>query len=205
LRTELRPAAVLLGLLLLAAGAPVPAAAQDSRIAARLPAGLAGEIQRLVDSASAVGLPSEPLVLKALEGSSKGADSGRIVLAVRQLAARLDASRRELGPASTEPELVAAAAALRAGATPSALHALRGLRRGRPLVVPLSVLADLLGAGVPASEAWSSVEAIAASGAADAEFLQLRDRLTVGAAAPGLPPRGERTPLPGADAGTPRP
>jgi hypothetical protein len=194
-----------LGLALVIAGTASPLCAQDPRLSARLPGALAPEVQRLADSAAALGLPTEPLVLKALEGESKGADSARIMSAVRQLAGRLAIGRRELGAGSTEPELVAAAAALKAGAAPSTLRALRGLRRDRPLVVPLSVLADLLGAGIPAGEAWSSIEEIAASGGTDAAFLQLRDRLAGKASAPGLPPKPERAPLPGSDPGNSRP
>ena len=52
------------------------------------------------DSARAAGLPHEPLILKALEGASKGADSARIVTAVRALGGRLQEAARALGPAA---------------------------------------------------------------------------------------------------------
>lgn len=180
--------------------------AQDPRLTARLPAGTAAAIQHLVDSAAAHRLPDDPLVLKALEGESKGADSVRIVNAVRLLVTRLGISRQELGLQASEAELVAGAAALKAGAAPASLRALRALRQERPLVVPLSVLADLLTVGIPAAEAWSSVEQMASTGASDAQFIALRDRLT-GSAEPSrrLPPSPERPPVLGPDAPSSRP
>jgi hypothetical protein len=148
----------------------------------------------VADSASHGGLPTEPLVQKALEGESKGADSASIVRAVEALLERLRVARRALGGA-TEPELVAAAAALRAGADPATLGALRALRPGQPLVVPLSVLADIISAGVTPDRAWSSIREMAGTGAGDAAFLALRDRLTEGHGAPGaLPPEPRRPP-----------
>jgi hypothetical protein len=187
-----------LGVLLLATmlGASTAAAleAQEPRLAARLPVGVASATQRLVDSASHDALPTEPLVQKALEGESKGADSTSILRAVQALLERLRVARRALGSA-TEPELVAAAAALRAGASPASLGALRSLRPDRPLVVPLSVLADILAAGVAPERAWSSVREMASTGAGDAAFLALRDRLTDSrGTAEALPPESRRPP-----------
>lgn len=177
---------------------------QDARLVARLPAGIAAEVQRLTDSATRAGLPAEPLVQKALEGESKGADSAAIVRAVTGLSERLATARRSLGAAATEAELVAAAAALRAGATPGTLATLREIRPSLPLVVPLSVLADLLSAGVPPERAWTSIREVASTGAGDAAFLSLRDRLAdAPRAGPPLPPepgRPQSEPSP-----TPRP
>jgi hypothetical protein len=187
-------------------GNTAAAAAQDPRLTARLPTGTALAIEQLVDSAVALGLPADPLVLKALEGQSKGADSARIVSATRLLLTRLITSRQQLGTQATMAELVAGAAALKAGALPASLNSLRVLRHERPLVVPLSVLADLLTVGIPAAEAWRSVEQMASSGASDAQFIALRDRLT-GSADPGqrLPPSPERPPVPRPDAASSRP
>jgi hypothetical protein len=193
------------GFLALAALATAPLHAQDPRLG-RLPEATAAAVQRIVDSAVAQELPADPLVLKALEGNSKGADSARIVGAVRLLSMRLTAARQDLGGAATEAELVAAAAALRAGAASASLRTLRALRHDRSLVVPLGVLADLLTAGIPAPEAWSSVQEMATSGASDDQFLALRDRLTSSdAATRPLPPRPERPPLPGPGPSSVRP
>jgi hypothetical protein len=178
---------------MLGAGTAAALEAQEPRLAARLPAGVASAAQRLVDSAAHDSLPTEPLVQKALEGESKGADSASIVRAVQALLERLGVARRSLGRA-TEPELVAAAAALRAGASPASLGALRALRPDQPLVVPLSVLADIIAAGVPPERAWSSVREMARTGADDAAFLALRDRLTDARGTPEVLPPGSRRP-----------
>ena len=178
-----------------------PLAAQDARLAARLPQPIAREVQSLVDSAERAGLPGEPLVLKALEGQSKDADEARILSAVRGLLGRLAVGRQMLGEQSSAEELVAAAAALRAGATPATLGSLRALRGDRPLVVPLSVLADLLTVGVPAEQAWNSVRDMASQGAPDKAFLELREKYGGAAESPRSLPPGEEhpptTPVPG--------
>jgi hypothetical protein len=177
-------------------------AAQDARLSERLAPGPRLAVQRMVDSAAALGLPTEPLVRKALEGESKGADSGRIVAAVSTLFGHLRTARRLVGPDAEESELVAGAAALRAGAPPARLADLAALRPRARLAVPLSVLADLLASGIPSEEAWTSVYQMATRGAPDAAFLSLRNRLT-GADSrrpPSLPPAAERppaAPLPG--------
>lgn len=178
--------------------------AQDARLAARLAAGPRAAVQKLVDSATATGLPTEPLIRKALEGESKGADSTRILLAVQGLFAHLATARQLFGPEAQEPELVAGAAALRAGATNANLTRLASLRHHQQLTVPLSVLADLLASGVPVEQAWTSVYDMASRGANDAAFLALRDRLTGpdSRRSPGKPPPAEHppsAPLPGTE------
>ena len=75
-RPGILPVVILLVTLL--AGVVSPVRAQEPRLAARLPEPLALRITRLADSARALGLPSEPLIQKALEGESKGADGFRI-------------------------------------------------------------------------------------------------------------------------------
>lgn len=176
-----------------------PLGAQDPRLTVRLPGGVARGVQATIDIAVQQGLPADPLVLKALEGWSKGADSARIVTAVRNLATLLGSARRALGGAAPEADLVAGAAALRAGADPGSLTTLRGLRRSDPLAVPLSVLADLLTAGVGPERAWSSVRDMASRGANDAAFLRLRDELVHRGGERPMPPTVEHppgTPLP---------
>ncbi|MEO8032511.1 MAG: hypothetical protein ABJC74_03090 [Gemmatimonadota bacterium] len=157
----------------------VPARGQEARLLDRLPHGTAVAVQQLIDSVAAT-LPTEPLIKKALEGQSKGADSARILVAVRGLAAYLASARQALGPAASEPDLVAGAAALRAGATQTSLGTLRSLRDRRPVSVALSVYADLLTSGIPADRAWSEVRALAERRVPDSEFLALRDRVAGG-------------------------
>jgi hypothetical protein len=189
---------------LLLAGFASIAQAQDARLTQRLDPGTRASVQHLVDSASSRDLPTEPLIRKALEGESKGADSARIVSAVRSLFTLLATTRQLLGPAANETELVAGAAALRAGASATHLSRLAALRPIDQLAVPLSVLADLLASGVPDEQAWNGVYQMASRGGNDADFLALRDRLAGAGprATPGMPPPVEQpptAPLPGTE------
>jgi len=162
--------ALLLGALVL----PGAATAQTQRLAGRLDERTRAEVVALVDSARGAGLPADPLVNKALEGASKGADGPRIVAAVRALAGGLTRARGILGAGATEPELVAGAAALRAGAPPAFVERLRRDYPREPLVVPLAVMADLVARGVPADTAAQSVLALVRAGVREAELVAFR-------------------------------
>jgi hypothetical protein len=153
---------------------PPAAAAQTERLAGRLDERTRAAVTTIVDSVREAGVPPDPLVNKALEGASKGADGERIVAAVRALAADLARARAALGGASTEPELVAGAAALRAGASPAFLARLRAGFPREPLVVPLAVMADLVARGVPADTAAQSVLALVRSGVHEANLVAFR-------------------------------
>ena len=153
---------------------PNAARAQVQRLAGRVPEPARTQVAALVDSATAAGLPGDPLVNKALEGASKGADGARIVAAVRSLAARLRDARAALGASASEAELVAGAAALRAGATPAFLARLRRESPREPLVLPLAVMADLVARGVPADTAAGSVLALVRAGVRDADLVAFR-------------------------------
>lgn len=160
----------------LAGGLLLPSAtrAQTERLAGRMDERTRAAVATLVDSTRAAGLPGDPLVNKALEGASKGADGARIVAAVRALAANLGRARAALGGWASEAELVAGAAALRAGAAPAFLERLRAEHPAAPAVVPLAVMADLVGRGVPADTAVRVVLALARAGVRDAELVAFR-------------------------------
>jgi hypothetical protein len=137
--------------------------AQDPRLA-RLDAETRAAVAAILDSASAAGLPQEPLIDRALEGATKGAPGPIIIGAVRRLAADLGRARAVLRADATPAELEAAAAALRSGATPAAIARLRAERGDRALTVPLAVLADLVASGVPPDTAARAVVALAEQG-----------------------------------------
>ncbi len=138
---------VITSLVLFAGGA----AAQDPRYE-RLDPDTRARVSAVIDSARTVGLPTEPLIQRALEGVLKGAGSNRIVAAVRRLAVDLGVARSALGSGASSAELAAGVAALRAGATPTVLAHLRE-RRHQSLTVALAVLADLTARGVPVDSA----------------------------------------------------
>lgn len=158
---------------------PAIARAQDARLAERLDPATASDVQAVVDSAATAGLPTEPLVQKALEGNTLGAGGDRILAAVQALHGQLDRARDALGRDADDAELTAAAGALRAGLAPVALRRLQSLRSGRPLVVPIAVLTDLVAEGVPPEEATRSVLDLARDGRPDDEFVALRRQLQV--------------------------
>jgi hypothetical protein len=162
---------LMVAVLLLTAAAP--AQGQEPRLAGRLPDGARAQIDAILDSARAGGLPTEPLVDRALEGATKGAPPARILAAVVRLRDELVTTRRAFGPDASQAELVAGASALRAGATPDGLGQLRKLRAGQPLTVAAAVLADLVSAGVPADTAVGAVLSMA-SEAADADYVAFR-------------------------------
>jgi hypothetical protein len=141
----------------------------DGRIDARLRAG----IQPQLDSAKAAGLPTTPLVDKALEGVAKGADSARIVTAVRRLRGDLSAAHGALGSA-TPQELVAGAEAVRAGVNTATLARVRAARSSPNAVIPLAVLTDLVTRGVPPDTAASAVLTLTQARASDDDLEALR-------------------------------
>ena len=179
MRPLLRRARFLAGAGALAAVVVVTAAAQDRQgrqvrndpRLERLDAEARPLVAGVIDSARAAGLPTEPLVQRALEGATKGAPDTLIVGAVRRLAADLGRARAALGAGATPPELEAGAAALRAGAGPAVLAQLRRSRR-RTITVPLAVLTDLVASGVPVDSAGAAVLALAS--ARDADLIDFR-------------------------------
>lgn len=170
-----RSLAVLLVCIALAAPLALPAQASSDPLAgARLDAASRTAVLQLLDSARAEGLPVEPLVSKALEGSAKGAPGARIVQVVRTLHRALGDTRAALGAGASEAELVAGAAALQAGLRPATLVELRRVRASRPLAGPLVVLADLVARGVPPAAASDAVLRLARANASDAAYATLR-------------------------------
>ena len=164
-------AGALAAVLFATAAAQEPQHLNDPRLA-RLDTAARSLVAVAIDSARAAGLPTEPLVQRALEGATKDAPGTLIVSAVQRLAADLGRARAALGASATSPELEAGAAALRAGAGPAVLAQLRRSRR-QTITVPLAVLADLVASGVPVDSAAAAVLALAAS-ARDADLIDLR-------------------------------
>jgi hypothetical protein len=169
---------------------------------ARLQGATRAALAALADSARAAGLPVRPLYDKAAEGVLKRADDARIVGAVRALARDLGSARAVLGAAASPAELVAGVAAMRAGVQRDALAQLAAARSARAssagtasLAVTLTLVADLVGRGVPADDAARSVGALVARGLADAELSALWEGIRSDIAA-GVAPRAaalERT------------
>lgn len=129
------------------------------RLEAKLPATVRGSVVALADSAERAGLPRAPLIDKALEGVSKGANEQRILVAVRVVAANLGTARQALGDKAPADEVTAGAAALRSGVASNELIHMRKALPGRPLTVPLSVLSALVVQGISVRDASQVVVA----------------------------------------------
>lgn len=149
-------------------------AAQDPRLEQRIDPATRAAVAAVIDSARRVGLPTAPLVSKALEGASKRADGSRIVSAVERLAVHLGTAREALGNAASGGELEAGASALVAGASREDLARLKAMRPRASLVVPLGVLADLVARGVPADSARKAVMVLASERLRDEDFITFR-------------------------------
>jgi len=200
-----------IALALLVLAAPNVVSAQDARLGSKLPRETALEVSRLIDSARALTLPTDPLVGVALEGANRHATSERIVRAVREYIGALHASRNALGDGASDAEVVSGAGVVLSGVNAGVLRAMRDARPREALTVPLVVLADLVARGVPLDTATRAVYVAAKAGAKDADFTLLRhyieQDITAGASpaaatslrlknVPGVTPEDLRTPTP---------
>lgn len=150
----------------------LPAAAQDPDPLAKLEPKSRFAIALIIDSAESVGLPTRPLLSKALEGIAKKADDRKIVTLVRKKYSLLETARSSLGPVDDE-ELNAAASVIEAGAKPDQLGPFRTRQRGRSDLEAFTIWADFLARGVPRDEASSAITKLWRDGADDATFHSL--------------------------------
>ena len=158
---------------LVAAMHPLALLAQDSDPLSRLDPNTRFTVEVIIDSARVAGVPTRPLLLKALEGSAKHVDSRRIIAAVRlTFHSELDV-RVALGSALDESEWTSAVSALQSGVPLEALAKFRGDHSGKPLTRALVVMTDLIQRGVPVSEASSAIMQLWQRGAADGDFYGL--------------------------------
>lgn len=142
----------------------------DQRLASRFPASVALRFWTLIDAAERDHLPTEPLVLRALEGGAKGVPADRIQTALERLASALRRAATTLGPATPPTDLTTAATALQTGLEPTRLLELRTLRGEKSLTVPLGAYLDLVAQGAVAERAWVRVIDLARRQAADRDF-----------------------------------
>lgn len=154
--------------------------AQDvtARLAGRVPPEIAALVHQLAASAAARGLPVDPLIQKAIEGSAKGVPPDRVATALRALAVQLDvaaAALRQAGPVQSDTDAIAAGAfALNAGLSDRNVKALAlASRPPYSVAATLRVASTLAAMGVPAADAVDLVTQVIASGGATTEVLGL--------------------------------
>ncbi|WP_411281301.1 hypothetical protein [Gemmatimonas sp.] len=129
--------------------------------AARFDTLTANALRLLLDDAAAKGLPTAPLINRALEGAARRVSGTRILSVVRAHAVALADAKAALGDGSTVAELDAGASALRAGIDAKTLTVVRGTRAAGTAVTALVVLTDVVRRGVPTSTARDAVTTIA--------------------------------------------
>ncbi len=169
---------------LLAIAATPLEAQQDvaARLAGRVSPEVAAQVQQLATDAAARGLPVDPLIQKAIEGSAKGVSPDRVVVAVRGVAAQLDAAAgalREGGLTPLDTEVIAAGAfALNAGLGGRDIATLaRASRSAYGAAVTLRVAGTLTALGVPAAETVALVSETIRAGRKPGELLALPGRV----------------------------
>ena len=130
-------------------------------------------VEREIARAVSRGLPSAPLVAKAMEGITKQAPPDRIRSAVAAQAQRLEQARGLLGPTPSEAELVSGAEALAAGIPTAMLKQVRAAWPAQSVVMPLDVLTELVARGVPPKQALERVVTLMRRGATPVQIAGL--------------------------------
>jgi len=155
------------------------AVAQDPTPFANVDRETALRLTRIVDSARAHGLPTEPIVAKISQGALFHSSPERIVSAAQSVATRLEEARSALAPKPTPADVVAGGDALGvAGVTKTALQAVRATSPNRPVVVPLAVLAQLVASKIPVSRATEIVTGLIKRGATNEQLVALGNDVT---------------------------
>ncbi len=147
------------------------------RLVGRVPPQIASLVEALGTAASARGLPIDPLIEKAIEGSAKGVPSERVATALRLVVAQLDTAAAALRDGGLAPDTLAIAAgefAITAGLSGSDITALaRTGANAAALTVGLRVAGTLAALGVPPAEDIGLVSVTLRSGEPASSLLLL--------------------------------
>ncbi len=170
MRHLLRSGAVMLSAGLLMA---FSARTDDPRLS-RLDERTRAAVAAVVEGAKREGLPTEPLIDKALEGASKQAPGPAIVNVVKSWVIDLRRARQALGPASTPTDVHAGATALRAGFSIRDLEQLREVRSGVRMAAALNTGSYLINRGVPADTISAMIVRLALASATEEQLISLR-------------------------------
>jgi hypothetical protein len=148
-----------------------------SRLAGRVSPNVATLVEQLGAEASARGLPIDPLIQKAIEGSAKGVPDDRVATAVRLVVTQLDtaaAALREGGVATDTLVIAAGAFAITAGLSGHDITALaRTGASPAALTVGLRVAGTLSAMGVPPAENISLISVKLRAGQPTEDLLSL--------------------------------
>jgi hypothetical protein len=155
------------------------------RLAGRVSPAIAALVHELGTAAAARGLPVDPLIQKAIEGSAKGIPAERVAAAVRMVAVQLDSAAAGLrdagaggGLASDNDAIAAGAFAITAGLKSRDIAQIaRGAARPSDVAVGLRVAGTLTALGVPPAETVTLVAATLQAGGPTGDLLALPGRL----------------------------
>jgi hypothetical protein len=132
------------------------------------------QVARIVASAEAAGLPTNPIIGKVRYGVNITRSKPRdLVAAARAVAERLEIARASLEPSPSKPEIEAGASALAEKATPDALKAVRRASGTRPVAEPLGLLTVLLTSRVSVKRATEIVTDLIKRGATPQQLTAL--------------------------------
>lgn len=145
---------------------------QMARIRTTLPEDVVQRIEAVMTRARTEGLPTQPLLDKAVEGVAKGVPGPMIAGAIERLAGELGQARTLLraGPGEATPagatDVAAVADALRRGVPDQAIrHVAQRAKAGEPVALAVHTLGDLMDEGVPVDWALSVLDAWRGRGA----------------------------------------
>lgn len=129
--------------------------------AARFDSLTAANLRIIFQAAADQGIPTGPLINRALEGAARKVHPSKILQVVRDYSAAMSQAREALGVNAPASELEAGASALISGLDLKAVAEVREVRPTGTAVVPLTVLTDIVKRGVPAKTARQAVTSLA--------------------------------------------
>lgn len=160
--------------LVLASASVAPASAQGTAVLPIADAKARRAVEREIASAEAKGLPTQPLVAKAMEGVAKQATGERIRVAVAEQAKRLEQARILLAPSPSVAELTSGADALAVGVPGPMLKQIRAAWPAtQSVVMPLDVLTELVARNVPAKHALEQITQLMLRGATPSQIASI--------------------------------
>jgi hypothetical protein len=103
----------------------------------------AAQVAEIAATTRTRGLPAEAVINEARFAALNGVNGGKIVVAARSVADRLEQSRAALQPDPSPTDIVAGAEALKYGISADVLRDIRKATKG-PVAVPIGVLTQLV-------------------------------------------------------------
>ena len=160
--------------LVLASASMAPAFAQGTAVLPISDVKARQAVEREIASAAAKGLPTQPLIAKAMEGVAKQATGERIRVAVAEQAKRLEQARTLLAPSPSVAELTSGADALAVGVPAPMLKQIRAAWPATESVaMPLDVLTELVARNVPAKHALEQITQLMTRGATPSQIASI--------------------------------